>query len=99
MTQRRQEMVWVYAVDGVAATLDVPTLGDIPEHSHDQPLDKNVLALDCLWIPVVKPRIAPFVGISSPYPAGQERAAKDKRFHEHQPLAWYVVQVLRAKKT
>ena len=94
MTQRRQEMVRVYAVDGVAATLDVPTFGDIPKHADDQPLDKNVLALACLWIPVVKPRIAPFVDVSSPDPAWEKCTSIHVRFHEHQPLAWNIVQGL-----
>src|SRR5215470_14756227 len=87
MTQRRQEMVWIYAVDGVAATLDVPTLGDIPEHAHHHPLDENVRALARRWIAVVQTWITMIIGVSSPNPARKKCTAKNVRFHQHKPLA------------
>jgi hypothetical protein len=45
VTQRRDEMMRVYAVDRVAAALNVPMLRDIPEHTHNPTLDVDVLAL------------------------------------------------------
>src|SRR5262245_25722083 len=91
-------MVWVHAVNCGAGTLYIPTLREIPKHLHDQPLDENVLALARRRIAKVKPRIAPSVDISGPYPTGQKGAAKDVRFHKPQPFGRNLLQSFWAKE-